>query len=241
MRTAGFGCLLLILSMVLLIGIVVIPVLPPLAEEPAIDNYLEPLLCPTGSTIVRDQYSMRDSDGTSYTMDVYCETDKDRENVTDKWIMYGLIGFVVPFVVGLLLFIGGIVRRARRAFQDPLAGLPIAGLSSATVSAASPISGSTARGQGVMVVHQSSATSPVEGVGIDMTGSILRVGGMEIDLNALKQGQVETFVQQAGQIGTTANDLVGRLKQLQEARDAGLITSSEYDRLRQELLDNWTD
>ncbi|MBK8024909.1 MAG: hypothetical protein IPK19_26695 [Chloroflexi bacterium] len=125
MRTAGFGCLLIITAMVLLFGIVVIPVLPPLAEDANVDSYLQSLLCPTGSTVEREIYQTTDVDGTGYSMNVYCNLQGDRQDVTDKWTLYGIVGFVAPFLVGLFMLIGGIISRTRRAFQDPLAGLPI--------------------------------------------------------------------------------------------------------------------
>jgi hypothetical protein len=38
--------------------------------------------------------------------------------------------------------------------------------------------------------------------------------------------------------GVSGSDLSARLRQLDEARKAGLITQDEYDRLRQQLLDS---
>ncbi|MBK8024910.1 MAG: SHOCT domain-containing protein [Chloroflexi bacterium] len=38
-----------------------------------------------------------------------------------------------------------------------------------------------------------------------------------------------------------SRNLVKQLKQLQEAKAAGLISEIEFERLRQEILDKWTD
>jgi hypothetical protein len=55
MMRAGCGCLLMLVSMVLLFGLVVIPVIPATAENRTIDNYLAVMLCQPNQQIVREQ------------------------------------------------------------------------------------------------------------------------------------------------------------------------------------------
>lgn len=224
MARAGCGCFLIILSMVLLFAIIVIPVIPLTAENRTIDDYLKTLLCEPSQRLVREQYSTTDFDGTGYSMTVFCETSKNvREDVTAKWTIYGIIGFLAPFLFGLLLFLVGIVRRATKAVgMGNLVGASGFGVNPQMV-----------------VTRYGTSTSPVEG--IDYQGGVLKVGGMQVDLNSLSSqaAQAAQAYQQPQDSPKPGSDtLATKLKQIQEARDAGLISSSEYDRLRQEILDN---
>jgi hypothetical protein len=169
---AKVGCLLVILSLVGLGVIIVVPVLPFLNDTPQIDQYLQPLLCQPGETIQREQYSTRDRDGTSYSMDVYCiSEDRTRRDVTLTWGLMGMGIFVVPFLIGLAALIIGLQR------------------------------------------SQSGSET------VSMSGG--------------------TWSAPAG--GGSKPTLTQRLKELQDARDAGLISGMEYDRVRQQILDSMDD
>lgn len=258
MGRVGFGCLLIILAMVALIGIIVIPVIPDLdaPTNASIDAYLGTLLCNKNETIVRDQYQTRDSDGTSYSMNVFCQAaEGDPKDVTPKWVLYGIGGFLVPFLIGLLLFIVGMAARARRSISNLTGGVinPV-GMSGVSFGGGlGTLSGSSRQPQVF-----ASRTSQWDGSGrtpagmpaaVEYSDGVLRVGGMEINMGALTPEQVEAlrrqgqeFIQaaKAGGVVEDKTNLVARLKELQEARDSGLITSLEYDRMRQEILDNWS-
>lgn len=112
---ARFGCLLIILGVFLLFAVIVIPVLPFLDNNAAIDGYLNPLICQPGEKIIRELYSEPGMDGgTNFSMDVYClDREEQRRDETGRWALTGGVGFIVPFMVGLLLFINGFSRRAR--------------------------------------------------------------------------------------------------------------------------------
>ncbi len=74
-------------------------------------------------------------------------------------------------------------------------------------------------------------------IGVPVTGSAgfttytTQASGGAMDLNQIIQ-QARDMKAAAG-----SGDLSTRLKQLEEARNAGLITESEYDRTRQQILD----
>ncbi|MFN8371879.1 MAG: SHOCT domain-containing protein [Anaerolineae bacterium] len=173
---ARLGCLLMIVAMVALCGLVVIPVLPPFAENETIDNLLAPLICQPEETIERDQYSTRDREGTSYSMNVYCvDKDGDRRDETGRWFLFSLGGFLAPFLIGLFMLIGG-ANRGMRQFS---------------------------------------------------TGD----GGTTLSPTGVPINYVGTPSPKAGQ------SLSERLKQLDEARNQGLISADEYDRMRKEILD----
>ncbi|MCC6803144.1 MAG: SHOCT domain-containing protein [Anaerolineae bacterium] len=226
MMRAGLGCLLMIAAMVLLFALVVIPVIPQTADNSTIDNYLKAILCQPTDRLIRDQYSYYDYDsdggGTAFSMNVYCEnTAEQREDVTGKWTLISIGAFLAPFLLGLLLFIVGITRRAMKATQQ------IGNLVTARSFGGSPQ---------VMVTRYGSSSSPIEG--LDINEGVLKVGGMEIPLNNSSAQQVETFSRPTGQAAPGETTLAARLRQLQEARDAGLISMDEYDRVRKEILDN---
>ncbi len=217
---AKFGCLLIIVAFVALFGIVVIPVLPPLAENAGIDNYLTALLCQDNEIITRDQYSTTDSDGTSYSMDVYC-TDRERQqrDVTGNWILIGVVSFVAPFLIGLFMFIGGVNRGAA---------------SSAANIAAVQLKGKTVQIPGGMSVSSFSASPSDQ---LEIKDGVVRFGGMEIRPDAFTGDRIEDFMNQWKADAPGADTLTDKLRQLQDARDAGLINADEYTRLRQEILD----
>ncbi len=66
-------------------------------------------------------------------------------------------------------------------------------------------------------------------------GDVIRVGNQTIQVSPDSK-QVAQMKTQAGQTGTDA--LTVRLKQLEQARQAGLISQEEYDRVRQQILDS---
>src|SRR5215207_7814918 len=109
---AGFGCLLMIVAMILLIVIIVVPVLPFTADNVSIDTLLSRIFCQPGEQLTRDQYTTADSEGKGYSMNAYCDSAAgQRTDVTAKWFIYGGAAFLIPFLIGLALFIVGVRKR----------------------------------------------------------------------------------------------------------------------------------
>src|SRR4051812_35183142 len=112
------GILLMIFGFVCLFGVIVIPVLPPTQDDVNINNYLQSFLCQPGEKLIRDLYHRSDSRGTSYSMTPYCvNSERQREDVTAKWTLIGVGGFLAPFLLGLLITIvsASAASRQRRA------------------------------------------------------------------------------------------------------------------------------
>ncbi|MCL4877996.1 MAG: hypothetical protein KJ064_15165 [Anaerolineae bacterium] len=173
----GCGCLLMIFSMVVLFGVTVIPVIPAFEDNQTIDDLLQPLMCQSGETIQRDQYSRSDTRGTSYSMEVYCVKNNElKRDVTNRWIMVGVVGFVAPFLIGLFSFLVGVIRGAAKL----------------TGQVVSPL-----------------ITSP--GVMVTTVGK-----------------------------GGASMPLADRLKQVEDAHRAGLISLDEYERMRQEIMNDFS-
>jgi hypothetical protein len=110
---ARLGCLLETLSMIALFMLVVLPVLPFFEDSEFFDNLLKPVLCPDGD-IRREQYQTTDSEGTGYNMNVYCEDNEgDEVDITWQWFSIGVGGFLIPFLIGLFMMIGGFNKGMR--------------------------------------------------------------------------------------------------------------------------------
>ncbi len=212
------GIILIVVAFVILFGIIVIPVLPPTEDNVSINTYLQTLLCNPGEKFVRDQYQTRDSDGTGYSMTPYCvNSERQREDVTGKWVLYGGGGFTVFFLIGLIFVISGASGAAGRRTGQLFQAVP------------------NSFGGTDFAMFNSGGSSPKN---IDFQDGVLKVNGFEINMGNLSPEKIDALKAQMKTIG--AGDLTTRLRQLQEAKDKGLISSDEYDRLRQKVLDDVT-
>lgn len=209
------GVLLIIAGCLALVAVIVVPVLPPLADNATIDTALAALLCKPNERLERELYQTRDVDGTGYSMTPYCvNSERQRENVTGKWALIGGGAFVVPFMIGLLLVIIG----ANTAVRQRAAS--VQGMSNAF--------------GGADYTFVSTSGTPASGV--EFKDGVLKVGGMQIKMDNLNPDQIKS---QMGVFSTGGSgDLTDKLRQLQEAKDNGLISSSEYDRLREKILND---
>lgn len=201
------GVLLIIAACLAMCAIIVIPVLPPLADNGAIDNALAAILCKPNERLERDLYQSTDNDGTSYSMTPTCiNSERQREDVTGKWVLIGGGAFVFPFLIGMFLTISGASAVAKRRIANSL-GNP---------------------------AYTYVNTSGMPASGVEYKDGVLKVGGMQIKMDNLNPENIKA---QMG-ISTGGSDLTEKLRQLQEAKDNGLISSSEYDRMRQKILDD---
>ena len=209
------GILLMVVAFVALFGIIVIPVLPPTQDNATVNNYLTPLLCQPGEHLIREQYVTHDSDGTGYSMTPYCvNSERQREDVTGRWVLIGGGGFIVPFLLGLLITIVSAARRQQNALFQSVPN---------------------SYGGTDFAVFSSGNNTKTIGFG----DGAIKVNGFEIKMDGLTQDKINALKSQM-QANMGGGDLTTKLKQLQEAKDNGLISSDEYDRLRQKILDDVT-
>lgn len=216
------GVLLILVAVGLLIVMVVVPVLPNTAQNPTIDRYLAQILCRPGETVVREQYTTSRRDGTGYSANLYCvDNENQRRDETGKWVIISAVAFVIPLLVGIFVLNLGRMRVHKVVFDGNIGGSSMPGVTFTQFSS----------GIG--------ASSPIEGLEIN-EGSF-KFGGMEIRVDSLTPERVQTLRQQMQSVmqnGASAGNLTEKLRQLQETRDAGLISSEEYEGLRKEILDN---
>jgi hypothetical protein len=113
--------LLIVLAVVALLLIIVIPVLPFTKDNESIDTLMQPLMCQPGERVIREQYTTTDSEGTGYSMNVYCMgRDEVRQDVTGRWVIMGIVAFVVPLLLGVLVINLG-ARRVAKASSSAFA------------------------------------------------------------------------------------------------------------------------
>jgi|FLYN01.1.fsa_nt_gi hypothetical protein len=143
----------------------------------------------------------------------FCEdAEGQQRDVTGR--TFAIMGgaFAVPFLLGLLLAVGALVAMVNRGSKR---------------AGAVPASGFQ---PGERFTH----------------ASVITVNGQQVDSLPPEAAEVlqqvmSGFQATASQLASQQNDLPGKLRQLQEARDAGLITEDEYNRVRQQILDKMDD
>ena len=213
------GLLFIGLAVAVLFAVIVIPVLPSTEDSATVNDYLTPLLCQPGEKLIREQYHMRDSRGTSYSMTPYCvNSERQREDVTGRWVLIGGGGFAVLLLIGIFVIIAGATAAARRLTSQTFQAFP------------------NSYGGTDFTVINSSGNTPKN---IDFSNGTLKINGFEIKMDGLTQDKINALKAQM-QANMGGGDLTTKLKQLQEAKDNGLISSDEYDRLRQKILDDVT-
>jgi hypothetical protein len=184
-------------------------------------------------------YSGTRSMGREFT--AYCvddETGTERD-VTGRSFAIMAGSFAVPFVLGLLLslvgFTAGINRAARRITRGAMQG------QFATLNDFSKSWGQTQDNQPVRVYTRGgqSPNSPqvtvvsTEGRGLD------DLPPQAADMVRQMMAGFGATAEQASNFNMpTGGDLTERLRQLQEARDQGLISEQEFQRIRQQILDS---
>jgi hypothetical protein len=240
------GVLLILFAAVALFAVVVLPVIPGVGDTPLLMSLQGALFCPAGQTYGHDRSSYNVRPGETFlALESYC-VNSDGEQVaftgeqeSRRFITSALI-FVIPFVLGLFMVIGSIssaARSPRIAFAT--AGLP--GAAGAVV------------GRPQVLVQRDVQTfdmsdqsreqiKQMTGFDIQRTGD----GGVRIQMPGMaepmtfNQGSDQPMVFTSSSTNVGSGTLVERLKQLEEARDQGLLSADEYDKLRKAMLDNLT-
>lgn len=229
---AGFGCLLIILAMVLLVAIIVVPVLPFTAQTDSIDALLSRALCQPGEQVVRDQYTTTDWEGTGFSMNVFCRNAAGREtDVTGRWAIIGGAAFLIPFLIGLTLFIVGVRKRPVPSEAYSMAGVPSTPVRQYNPNSAPPSS-----------AYDLSDIAPTMSIRPSQVQAAQQAQQAQTQEIAPSQPTLPIATSQPTQVMrppvADPNSLTAKLRQIEDARNSGLISAEEYERLRQEIIGN---
>lgn len=189
-----FGGLLVILSVVLL-GVSLVPIFMP--DNDSVLDFYQPFLCAPGETLTVRTVVTQDYDGTGYSGDFDCiRANETSYDVTAKATIYGIVAFVVPFLIGLFMLIIGFNRNMRGVVQQSAWGVNV----------------------------------PNNPMRFPMSG--INMQGMNPPPAPSQMYNFDTTTANA----PSKSELTARLEQLQNAYNAGLITSDEYNTTRANLL-----
>jgi hypothetical protein len=216
------GCLVgVLLIVVAFTALFFFTVVPPeaRAQNPSIASLQNALFCNPNEQYVevlggRVTDSFGRNAGRAYS--AYCEDLEGQQRAATGRSFAIMAGaFAIPFLVGLALAVGSLIamvsRGSRRAARS---ALPV------------------------------TVFPPQTGEGFSQV-SVVTVNGQQVDSLPPEAAEVirqvfDGFQASASQFATSG-DLAGKLKQLQEARDANLISEAEFNRLRQQILDKMDD
>ncbi|MEO8613490.1 MAG: SHOCT domain-containing protein [Chloroflexota bacterium] len=230
------GILLMFIAFAALFLIVLLPTMQP--ESPFVLNMLASIACDPGQKAEVEVRVSHDNEGNGYTPILTCiGREGERIDASDKHLSISVITFIVPFLLGLFLVIIGAGRNRRKTPKTvwmPGSNPQQVGFSGGAASSSSTFS------SGGTVFNTSSPK-------IEVKDGVLNVDGIEIRMDGLKPEHLKMFegmstpiVMSSSMSTSGAATLAAKLKEIQEARDSGLITNAEYDKLRQEILDKLT-
>lgn len=261
--------LFLILVAFLLLGATLAPVLAP--NNPTILDALERILCNSDENLIQQvSPTARSSNNPSEfltNMNLSCKPVSGATySVDDKLFGIGLTGFLVVLVFGVLFFIIGLIRNASRRNQPTPAstygvppyyppqpaqrpasyGSPVATFPTATQMNTRPLSSQPAPSEkfdfesaATMSIPKPTAAPPSAPPAPSST--------FDFDSAATMMSIPKPTSEQtpppapAAHAPADSKALKTRLKQLQEAHEAGLISDQEFERSKSDLLRDFTD
>ena len=187
-----------------------------LQSNPTIIAAKNSLFCKSGEHYVEELSSFITSSGTDpfgREVRMYCEDREGQQRDVTTQAVTTIIGaFGVPFGLGLTLLLIGII-------------MAVAGWTRRLASASNvPVT-----------VYSSTPGQTVQYTSTDLNNLDIPPEAAQVIKQVMGsfQASADSF-----QSGGSNDDLVTKLRQLDEARDAGLISPIEYDRTRQKILDS---
>jgi hypothetical protein len=215
------GTILCLLGGLIGFVLIVLPVLPFGEGNPALMSIIAAVVCNPGDTFVQDFHTESDLRGTARGGPVYCVApDETRTEVTDSLMVRAVLGMCIPFFAGLFLLTS---KPKRRPIISPTGNAQVFTMPTTTFTS------------------QGFSSEGFQSPQIEVKDGVLKVDGFEIHMDGIKPEHLKVFQSQSpimmGGVQTSATTLAAKLKELQEARDTGLISGDEYERLRKEILD----
>jgi hypothetical protein len=231
-----FSIFLILIAFVLL-GATLSPTLSP--NNPTILNVMERILCAPGENLTQQVSSSARNVGSGLNsfaadMSLSCKPlNGNPYSVTDKLLGIGLTGFLVFLVFGVLFLIIGIIRNASGGKPAKVVTTTYAAPyypQQTPVASQQPYpSYSPSTGYSTAPAASTSATAPSDKFDFDAAATMMSIP--------------KPTAAPPAAADSAGNDsaLKGRLKQLRDAYDAGLISGEEYERSKSDLLRDFTD
>lgn len=202
------GCSLMILAMILMLALIVLPVIGPFRDNALLMSLQAAINCPPGYTFENEFNTSRPSPGTTVESATgYCiSPEGQRTRLSSNEQERFILIATGAFVIPFLLGTFVVIVGANRATKQKA---------------------------------KTTRVTSFGGIDIVTMGDQIRVNmpGIDepivVDKNATSSAK--TFVMTSNLSGDS-DSLANRLRQLEEARDQGLITAEEYHQLRQEIL-----
>lgn len=180
-----------------------------LARHATIGPFLTETFCNPGEKLVSESREIRRPGESGQEILFFCQDRQGRRrDITGIYIIAAIAGFIVPFLLGLFMVIGSVRRMIAQAARQ-ITGIP----------AGVPAGGRMSIPGGAVTPTRRTAAR-------DISGST----------------NIDDYIQQAFNASqreiARGTDLASRLRKLDEARDAGLISGEEYRRAREKVLDS---
>lgn len=172
-----------------------------------------PIACEPGDTIRTQNRLSFSNSGSGQTTDFFCvDNEGDEENVTDTVIIIILVGFGGLLGTGILMIFIGARMVVNRVTQS--------------------FTNTLFEQQNIGNVQTSSSTFDLRQNSSDFN---------QTQIPPQTQAQIQSVLSQVGDAFGNNDSLADKLRQLDEAKQQGLISQSEYEHTRQAILDSMDD
>ncbi len=209
-----FGIILMVFAFAFLFGFIVFPVIPQLADAPVFDRFLGAILCSPDQILIRDQYSQSFGSETQFSMNVACrDAQGNLSDVTDKWGQVGMVGYLVPFLLGLFIFLNG-SRGLLNQKKPP------------------QLDQSIRRDLSDILPQVKASAETGDSVNLALTQLSSQLA------SELTPEKIDALKQRVRVIQNGSPSFTEKLKQVKQAHDSGLISDDEFERLRKSILDD---
>jgi hypothetical protein len=204
------GTILIIAAFVVMGLFIVGPAIAPsLDDVPLMKSVLQSVLCKGSEKLTADYstYSTRPGN-TTRSVEMGCVNNENQaREVSGQAILYGVVGYLIPFLLGLFMVISGAGGSRRRVV----------------------LTTNSAFGQFGDMLNQGGMSINNAGFQVTVDPS----GKVEVKT---PDGQVYTPSASFSGMTSSASSTTERLQQLKTMHDSGLITEAEYEAKKQEIL-----
>lgn len=235
------GFSLMAFAMAAMFALIVLPVVDPFRDNATLMSLQAAINCPSGYTFENEfeRYYPRPGEtvdvATGFCVSPEGERIEQTADEQGRFVLIAIAAFTIPFIVGLFLLIGGVNMMTRNSIRSAVQTGSIPYVTSGPVQ--SPRSD-------VSYVTSSVSGSSADTIDPRISAMIRRTTGLdlnELQRQAREEHQVSSVMSSSDwsdNANLSGGSLSERLKQLDDARDQGLISKEEYERVRKAILND---